>query len=606
MKNMQSLSRVLVLGMVISSGCADGCGGTPTPPAANEAEATDDEASEAPPAGAQVEIPTEPSGHATAADETPLPDLVANGSLAGTGAEDMYRQVVAYLGEAGYRPAHGYHDTLPARHAREYPIRLDRGQCVAPVAVGGYPNHIHLSLLDSQGELAQNHGAFPGVWYCAPRNTDAELTVRVRTGRSGADYLFGLFEGENDLDLRTLLGGNCDATPGRALRFPRADHASWVQTARAWIPVRGDRSSLEEALRTRAEGATSLREDGHLVWLDVRGPDTDALLEEVDGPVGITIEAASLADASTSPPRQRPLIDTLRTVTSCHPVVMTVIVDAGMEHLPLLGRLPRLRGVSLTSSASPTPRVGPETLTALTPLSGLSLLNFRGVGVSATSEWPATFPRLRTLGISRCNGCGVGRDEIEHLTGLTRLSSLALYGPRLTARELAPFQDHERYFSVSISNRRTELVRHGEPELIFGDGVPPPPPPNRWLAALIADRVGADFWELEDDHSGAEGEPSYIRKVTRHCGEDAQRAVEAIGDRWVCSDGSCFPSEPCAGVACGRVNFDRNRVLSHWYGASDDGNPESADGLTPAQATRLRRRVECGASLQLEASFFTR
>lgn len=123
------------------------------------------------------------------------------------------------------------------------------------------------------------------------------------------------------------------------------------------------------------------------------------------------------------------------------------------------------------------------------------------------------------------------------------------------------------------------------------------------LRALIEDRVGADYFELTDDVA-EQGEPAYIRSVTRHCEDAARAAVRALGDDWLCGEAGCGPSDGCEGNGCERVSFEDGAVLAHWRGVQDDGNGPAADTLSAEQAARLRDQLACGATLRLEASFF--
>lgn len=537
----------------------------------------------------------------------------ASAARAGAEPRGMLEQTSAFFREAGYiARGEPVLESLEADTSTEHPLHVEAHECIAPVAIGELPSQLELSLVDGDRVLARNTGPHPMLWYCSA--VARNLTVRVSAGPSAASYRYGVWAARDDVDLSTLrafAGGDCVAYPGRDPVFPDGgfEEWSWVGadegiSVAGWLPRRRD-GALEAVLGVATDDARVLRHEGAIVWLDLRDASARALLSDVAGPVTLVVDEATLTDASTDGRTGRTLLEDLVTVTSCQSVALTLVVEAdgGVGAVDEVLRLARLRGLHWAHVGEGRVPLPSEVAGSLRALEGLARLSFEGVELDATG-WVESLPFLQAF--ADTSGATWSDEELASIARVPRLGALFIRAGALSAAGLAPLRalSSEQLTDASLRGGETERYRVGLPHFVFGPGAAmDPASADPLLRALLEDRAGDDFFVLEDD-VGDEGEPRYVRRVTRRCGAAARDAIRALGDEWRCGSTRCGPADGCPGNGCEAVSFDGGVPLSHWRGVLDDDLPAAADGLTPAQARRLRRDLACDGTTRLEARFF--
>lgn len=313
----------------------------------------------------------------------------------------------ARLEGAGYTLDHQHDGALGAAQVIDERLPVRAGRCYAVIAFAwDDADRLWMRLVDEAGStLASQPMQSPGVWYCAA--SDATLTLRLASDEAPVSYTLAVYSGAHDptipREMRSLVGGYCDAYPGDGPVFP--------------------------------SGAEDLDVDT-VEWrvIDLRDRSTWHSLGDVDGPVRLIVDAEVLALAPHA--RGQHLLREIDVAASCVPMMITVEMDHMDLDVPIvsLASLTRVRGLVFHSTAGTrVPAVDPVSMPQLRGLVGLRFIHMNGVSGDVTT-WIAQYPRLRSFSKS-CSACAVYEPELAAITALPELSRLFVNGADV---DLAP------------------------------------------------------------------------------------------------------------------------------------------------------------------------
>lgn len=520
-------------------------------------------------------LTVETASDATASDDAPeasaepYPELtVAEGTLRAVPISERYATVHAHLEGVGYRLLSERDVTLAPSRAVEVPLSVEGGRCYAVTALArATRDRLLLRLTDPTGRvLAANHGDTPGVWYCPPDR--AELTIHLSNDALPVSGQLLVYVGDRDAEprLRELVGGNCDAVPGRGPVFP--DGAD----------------DLGARYAAGAEGWDTIDLADREAWRS---------LYELSGPTRLLVDAEMLSDAPNT--RHPSLLSRIATAATCVPVVLTVSMDSGTHVVPFrhLAQLTHLRGLHFVSRAGTRgPSLDFFSMRHLRALEGLAVLDLEGVGMGDDREWVPLFPRLRYFRMGPCAYCSATAGGIEALTRLPALTELYVYSS----------YGAEEYPRVVDALARMPALRAAQVStggFFWGRIAPPATRSERAVAmheALSSDRVArGGLFSIGTAYDAETGIVTH--DATRVCGEEARRAVHELGDDWVCTDAGCV-RRVCSTTVCEQVQFDGDAVLAIVRPADAWVHGRTVP-ITAEGARRLEARTACGATTTL-------